>query len=65
MDTLDGMMSGADEEGVPAALPNESDFKDLNPYIGSSSDTMDLLSLDHMTNFSKLALAFAIELASE
>ncbi len=53
------------EEGVPAAFPCESNFEDHNPYIHSSSDTMDLLSLEHMTNFSKLALAFAIELASE
>lgn len=53
------------EIGVPAAFPCESNFDDHNPYIHSSSDTMDLLSLEHMTNFSKLALAFAIELASE
>jgi leucyl aminopeptidase len=53
------------EEGVPAAFPCESNFEDHNPYIHSSLDTMDLLSLDHMTNFSRLALAFAIELASE
>ena len=52
-------------EGIPAAFPCESNFEEHNPYIHSSSDTMDLLSLEHMTNFSKLALAFAIELASE
>lgn len=51
--------------GVPAAFPCESNFEEHNPYIHSSSDTMDLLSLEHMTNFSKLAVAFAIELASE
>lgn len=53
------------EEGVPAAFPCESNFDEHNPYIHSSSDTMDLLSLEHMTNFTKLALAFAIELASD
>jgi leucyl aminopeptidase len=53
------------EEGIPAAFPCESNFEDHNPYIHSSADTIDLLSLDHMTNFSKLALAFAMELASE
>ncbi|CEG58861.1 aminopeptidase LapA [Legionella fallonii] len=53
------------DEGVPAAFPCESNFEDHNPYIHSASDTMDLLSLEHMTNFSKLAVAFAIELASE
>lgn len=54
-----------DEIGVPAAFPCESNFDDHNPYIHSSSDTMEKLSLEHMTNFSKLALAFAIEMASE
>jgi leucyl aminopeptidase len=53
------------EQGYPAAFPCESNFEDHNPYIHSSSDTMDLLSLDHMTNFSKLALAFAVELGLE
>jgi leucyl aminopeptidase len=53
------------EIGVPSAFPCESNFDDHNPYIHSSSDTMALLSLEHMTNFSKLAVAFAIELASE
>ncbi|KTD11567.1 aminopeptidase [Legionella gratiana] len=51
--------------GVPAAFPCESNFDDHNPYIHSSADTMEKLSLEHMTNFSKLALAFAIEMASE
>lgn len=53
------------EAGIPAAFPCESNFDEHNPYIHSASDTMDLLSLEHMTNFSKLALAFAIELAAE
>lgn len=53
------------EAGIPSAFPCESNFEDHNPYIHSSSDTMSLLSLEHMTNFSKLAVAFAIELASE
>ncbi|WP_454784982.1 aminopeptidase LapA [Legionella sp. WA2024007413] len=54
-----------DEVGIPAAFPCESNFEDHNPYIHSSEDTMNRLSLEHMTNFSKLALAFAIEMASE
>ncbi|STY28024.1 aminopeptidase [Legionella wadsworthii] len=54
-----------DEVGIPAAFPCESNFEDHNPYIHSSMDTMDRLSLEHMTNFSKLAVAFAIEMASE
>lgn len=51
--------------GVPASFPCESNFDEHNPYIHSASDTMEKLSLEHMTNFSKLAIAFAIELASE
>lgn len=51
-------------EGIPAAFPCETSFEEHNPYIHSSSDTMDLLSREHMVNFSKLALAFVIELAS-
>lgn len=54
-----------DDIGVPAAFPCESNFDEHNPYIHSSSDTMALLSLEHMSNFSKLAIAFAIELASD
>lgn len=53
------------EESIPAAYSAESDSSAFNPYIGSSSDTMDLLNLEHITNFSKLALAFAIELGAE
>jgi leucyl aminopeptidase len=54
-----------DDIGVPAAFPCESNFDEHNPNIHSSSDTMALLSLEHMSNFSKLAIAFAIELASD
>ncbi|KTD16006.1 aminopeptidase [Legionella lansingensis] len=53
------------EVGVPAAFPCETSFEDHNPYIHSSRDTIDLLYPEHMTNFAKLGLAFAIELASE
>lgn len=52
------------EEGFPSAFPCETNFEDHNPYIHTPSDTMSLLSLEHMTNFTKLAVAFAIELAS-
>lgn len=52
-------------EGIPAAFPCETSFEDHNPYIHSASDTMELLNSEHMTNFTKLGLAFAIELASE
>ena len=48
------------EEGFIAAFPCESSFDEHNPYIHTSSDTMDLLSLEHMTNFSKLAIALQL-----
>ncbi|MFA6302163.1 MAG: M28 family peptidase [Legionella sp.] len=51
------------EAGIPAAFPCESSFVDVNPNIHSSRDTMNFLSLEHMTNFTKLGLAFAVELA--
>jgi leucyl aminopeptidase len=51
------------EEGIPAAYSSESDFENRNPYIHSPSDVMDLLNLDHMTHFTKLAVALVIELA--
>jgi leucyl aminopeptidase len=51
------------EEGIPAAFPCETSFEDHNPVIHTSRDTMDRLNLNHMTNFSKLAVAFAMELA--
>ena len=51
-----------DQEGIPASFPCESDFKEHNPYIHTSSDVMSVLSLEHMTNFAKLGVAFALEL---
>ncbi|KTD79414.1 M28 family peptidase [Legionella waltersii] len=53
------------EQKISVGFSSESSLKEINPYIGTSSDTMDYLNLEHMTNFCKLALAFAIELASD
>jgi leucyl aminopeptidase len=50
-------------EGFPAAMPFEASFETDNPYIHSSNDTIDNLTLNHMMSFSKLATSFAIELA--
>jgi bacterial leucyl aminopeptidase len=46
--------------GFSASFPFEIDE---NPYIHTSADTMDKLSLDHMTDFAQLGVAFAVELA--
>lgn len=51
------------QEGIKAAAATESAFDESNPYIHSRADTMNKLSLSHMANFSKLAIAFAIEMA--
>lgn len=50
-------------EGYSASIPFESHMDTYNPDIHSPEDTMDKLSLDHMTNFTKLAIAFSVELA--
>lgn len=49
--------------GYPAAIAFEAQFENYNPYIHSSSDKMQLLSLQHMTDYAKLGIAFATELA--
>lgn len=48
--------------GFAAAAPAETSYEDTNPYLHSSLDTMEKLSLDHLTNFARLASAFAVEM---
>lgn len=49
--------------GYVTAFPAEAAYEDSNPYMHSASDTMDKLSLSHMTDYLKLATAFAVEMA--
>jgi bacterial leucyl aminopeptidase len=49
--------------GFAAAMPFESSMNNDNPNIHSSQDTMDKLSLSHMTDFAKLGTSFVVELA--
>jgi len=49
--------------GYTVAMPAEAKFEDSNPYMHSSNDTTDKLSLDHMKDYLKLATAFTVELA--
>jgi leucyl aminopeptidase len=49
--------------GFKSVMPFESSMNTDNPDIHTSRDTMANLSLDHMTNYAKLATAFAVELA--
>jgi leucyl aminopeptidase len=51
------------QNGYPAAMPSEAAFQNFNHDIHTSGDTMDKLSLDHMINYAKLTIAFAVELA--
>ncbi len=44
-------------------MPAEAKFENSNPYIHSSQDTMEKLSLEHMTDYAKLGVAFVTELA--
>lgn len=51
---------------VKAVRPLESDYCELDntyPYTHSSEDTMDKLSLTHMTDYLKLGLSFVVEMA--
>ena len=52
-----------DDAGIAAAFPFEASFGNDDPYIHTSNDTMEKLSIDHMTDFVKLGLAFGIEVA--
>lgn len=52
-----------DDAGIAAAFPFESAFGNDNPDVHTKNDTMEKLSLDHITDFAKLGIAFGIELA--
>lgn len=51
------------QAGFSAVMPFEASMGTDNPSIHTSRDTMDKLSLNHMTDYAKLGTAFAIELA--
>ncbi len=50
-------------QGIPASLPFETRMEELNPYIHSKNDVIELINPEHIANFTKLGLAFAVELA--
>ena len=50
-------------KGFASAIAAEAAFENTNPAMHSSQDTMDKLSLSHMTDYAKLGVAFAVELA--
>ncbi|CAG8622855.1 4045_t:CDS:2 [Ambispora gerdemannii] len=49
--------------GYPSAFVIESKIDYNNPYIHTVKDTIDLLNFNHMLEFSKLAVGFAVELS--
>lgn len=53
------------DAGYTVVRPAEADYHNgqMNPYTHDSTDTMDKLSLNHMTDYLKLAIAFTVELA--
>lgn len=51
------------KNGFVAATPFESSMDHDNPAIHTSRDTMEKLSLSHMTDYAKLAIAYMVELA--
>ncbi|KAJ3571212.1 hypothetical protein NP233_g3910 [Leucocoprinus birnbaumii] len=52
--------------GYPTVMPAEGIFKDTNPFLHTTNDTTSLpgFSWTHMLEFSKLAVAFAVELGN-
>jgi leucyl aminopeptidase len=54
-------------KGYPASLPFEASFHQYDPYIHTANDTLANTGNQavHAAKFSKLALAFAVELASD
>lgn len=51
------------DAGYKSSMPFETQMNHEDPYIHTSGDKMDYLSLEHITNFAKLGTAFAVELA--
>lgn len=51
------------DAGYSSSIAFETSMETYNPYIHTAQDTMEKLSLDHMSDFAKLATAFAVELA--
>lgn len=49
--------------GIAAAMPAEAKFENTNPHLHSAQDTLDKISLSHMTDYLKLSAAFLVEMA--
>jgi len=51
--------------GYPAVFPAEAAFSNSNPYIHTEQDILSKIDPDHALEFSKVALAFLVELSSQ
>ncbi|KAK3834112.1 MAG: hypothetical protein J3R72DRAFT_452662 [Linnemannia gamsii] len=51
-----------DKYGYRSAIATEADFSDISPWIHGSDDDITHVDFDHMKQFAKLSLGFAIEL---
>ncbi len=50
------------QQGFSACYPSATTLDNDNPYLHSPEDRLEILSLEHQVNFTKLGLAFAVEL---
>ena len=50
------------QQGFSACYPSGTTLDNDNPYLHSSEDKLEIINLDHLVNFTKLGLAFAVEL---
>ncbi|RQM26143.1 hypothetical protein B5M09_013817 [Aphanomyces astaci] len=48
--------------GYPSSFPFETTLDDMNPNYHSQNDTIDTIDFNHMVDFTKLAIAYAVEL---
>jgi leucyl aminopeptidase len=51
------------QNGYNSAIAFETEMDQYDPYIHTANDTMEVLSLEHMKDYAKLAMAFVGELA--
>lgn len=51
------------QQGFNAFYPSATTLDDDNPYVHTSEDRLEIINLEHMVHFTKLGLAFAIELS--
>jgi len=51
--------------GYPAVFPAEAAFSNSNPHIHTAQDTLDKIDPKHALEFSKVALAFLVEMSSQ